>query len=271
MSVPAYIAPLHLLLLLLSRSVATYDDAGNAPGGVAAPLQMLRDDGEDTGEGHVEEAVGLFPPLLELLEVPVEVLEGVIAVILAGNVCAERAELVELLLDVLGGGLDVRPDPLQELFVIHLGAGISDDPDVLGQELVAVLLGLGSVTASSDVAAGRKVGPTRPNSAGNCTISQHGMLCGGQYCMGYPTVFFLARSPEAPRTTMTVLSLSSMALRCFVSLSSTNQSIQQRKKDDAMLQEQILPAKSRSSNIEEAGGALRSALPHSFGGYGGRG
>jgi hypothetical protein len=122
--------------------LGTYDDAGNALGGVAALLQVLGDDGEDAGrEGHVEQAVGLGPALLELLEVLVEGVEGLILVVLSRDVCAQVAEVVQLLLDLLGGGLHVGPDATDVLVVVHLGARIADDLNVFGQELVAVLEG----------------------------------------------------------------------------------------------------------------------------------
>lgn len=86
----------------------TYDNAGNAVLGVTAFLQVLRDNGEDGWrQGHVEETMRLLATLLELLKVLLEVLKGLILVILSGNVGADLGELVKLLLNLLGGGLDV--------------------------------------------------------------------------------------------------------------------------------------------------------------------
>jgi hypothetical protein len=94
---------------------------------------MLGDDGEDTGrEGHVEDTVGLGAVLLNLLESLVESLERLVLVILTGFVCAELAEVLELLLNLLGRGLHVGLDPPQVLLVVHLCAGISDNLTVLG-------------------------------------------------------------------------------------------------------------------------------------------
>lgn len=118
----------------------TYNNASDALGGVAASLQVLGDDCEDTrGQSHVEETMSLRATTLELLEVLVKVLEGLVLIVLAGNVCAELAEVLKLLLDLLGGGLHVRLDAPQILLMVHLGAGISDDSDILGEELVTVL------------------------------------------------------------------------------------------------------------------------------------
>ena len=101
---------------------------------------MLRDHCEDTGrESHIEQAVGLLEVLLQLLDVLVEAVEGLILVVLAGDVSAEAAEVVELLLGLLGGGLDVRTDSPNVLIVVHLCSSIADDLDVFREELVAVL------------------------------------------------------------------------------------------------------------------------------------
>lgn len=69
----------------------------------------------------------------------VELQKGVVAIVLAGNVCADGAELLKLLLAFLRRGLDIRFDAADVLVVVHLGSGIAHDPDVLGQKLVAVL------------------------------------------------------------------------------------------------------------------------------------
>jgi hypothetical protein len=145
---------------------ATYNDAGNALLRVAVALQVLRDCGENAGwERHVEDPVGLLATLLKLLEVLLKCNERVILVILPGNVCAEAAKLVQLLLDLLCGRLDVRLDALEVLLVVHLCPRISDDANVLGEEVVAVLC---EWSATNHPIA---VEPrTRPKSAGNCLV-----------------------------------------------------------------------------------------------------
>lgn len=126
---------------LSSRTVdAAYNDSGNALLGVAVLLQVLRNRDENTGgESHVEDAVGLLAALLELAKVRLELLEALVLVVLARNVRAHLAELVQLLLHLLGRGLDVRLDTLQVLLVVHLCSCIADNLDILGKEVVAVL------------------------------------------------------------------------------------------------------------------------------------
>lgn len=82
----------------------------------------------------------LFSALLDPLEVLVEVDEGIVLVVLAGDVSAGFAEAVELLLELLCGSLDVGFDALEVLLVVHLCAGVTDDADILGEEFVAVLI-----------------------------------------------------------------------------------------------------------------------------------
>ena len=101
---------------------------------------MLRNDCEHARrQSHVEESVVFFPSLLEFLQMFVELQKGVVAIVLAGNICADGAELLELLLAFLCWGLDVRLDAADVLLVVHFCSSISHDPDVLGQKLVAVL------------------------------------------------------------------------------------------------------------------------------------
>ena len=152
---------------------------------------MFRDGNENTGwQGHVEDSVALLPALLDFVNVLVKLLERRILIVLAGNICADGAELIELFLNFFRGGLDIRFDSPKVLVVVHLSPSISDDLDVFGEEFVAVLGFVSRVTQRGRVGARRE--HTRPKSAGK--------------------VFFFARSPEAPRTTMTVFSLSSMVL-----------------------------------------------------------
>jgi hypothetical protein len=69
--------------------------------------------------------------------------------------------------------------------MIHLSSGISDDLDIFREEIISELfLSVESKLSESS--------HTKPKSAGK--------------------VFFFARSPEAPRTTMMVFSLSSIVL-----------------------------------------------------------
>jgi hypothetical protein len=86
--------------------------------------------------------VSLLATRLELLQVLPKLNEGLILVVLTRDICAVSAELVELLLEILCGGFDERPDTLDVLVVVHLCAGISDDANVLGEEVVSVLFDL---------------------------------------------------------------------------------------------------------------------------------
>lgn len=117
-----------------------YNDTGNTALWVAIALQVLRNCDEDTGrKSHIEDAVGLLAALFNLLHVLLELNERVILVVLTRDIGAEVAEFVQLLLQVLCGGLDVRLDALEVFLAVHLGARISDDADVLGKEVVSVL------------------------------------------------------------------------------------------------------------------------------------
>ena len=117
-----------------------YNDTSNAALWVAIALQVLRNCNEDTGrKSHVEDAVGLLAALFNLLHVLLKLDERVILVVLTRDIGAEVAEFVQLLLQVLCGGLDVRLDALEVFLAVHLGARISDDADVLGEEVVSVL------------------------------------------------------------------------------------------------------------------------------------
>lgn len=87
---------------------STYNDTSDTPGWVAASLQVLGDNGKDTGrQRHVEQAVRLWPSLLQVLEVVVQNSKGLILVVLAGNVSAQAGEFLELLLNLWGRRLDV--------------------------------------------------------------------------------------------------------------------------------------------------------------------
>jgi len=122
------------------KSRGTHNDARDAVSGVAVLLQVLRDGDEDGGrESHVKDSVLLLSALLELFEVPVEVDEGFVLVILTGDVGADLAEALQLLLDLSRWNLDVGSDAPDVLRVVHLRPSISDDFDVLGEELVAIL------------------------------------------------------------------------------------------------------------------------------------
>ena len=118
----------------------TYDDTSEAIPRVAVALQLLRHSNENTGgKSHVEDSVLLLLTLLDLIEVGVEVDKGLILVILARNVGAVFAEVVEQFFNLLCRNLDVGSHTLQVVFVVHLCPGISDNLDVLGEEFVAVL------------------------------------------------------------------------------------------------------------------------------------
>ena len=101
---------------------------------------MLRDDGKNARrESHVEESVCLSSPLLQFLEMCIEVLERLVLVVLARDVSAELAEFFELLLNLLCRCFHVRLDSSKILLVIHLRTGISDNSHIFGEELVTVL------------------------------------------------------------------------------------------------------------------------------------
>lgn len=118
----------------------TYNDSGDALLRIATLLQVLRDDCEDAGrKRHVEKAMGLSAILLNLLEVLLELLEGLVLVILTRNIGAELGELLELILSLFGGSLHVRLDSAQVLLAVHLSTGISDDVNIFRQELIPVL------------------------------------------------------------------------------------------------------------------------------------
>lgn len=89
-------------------SVFTYNDTSDTVLGVADLLEVLRDDGEDTrGQRHVEKTVVLGTTLLNLLEVLLKALEGLVLVVLTRDVGAEPSKVFELLLDLLCRGLYV--------------------------------------------------------------------------------------------------------------------------------------------------------------------
>lgn len=94
----------------------------------------------------------------------VEALERLILVVIAGDVGAQAAKVVELLLNLLGGSLHVGFDASQVLLVVHLGAGVSHDSDILGQELVSVLRSVSN--ARQRLKGQEKL--TKPKSAGYC-------------------------------------------------------------------------------------------------------
>lgn len=118
----------------------TYDNTSNAVLGVAALLQVLRDNSENGGgESHVEEAMRFGATGLELLKVLLKLVEGLILVVLARDVSANLGELLKLVFNFFGRSLDVGLDAAEILLVVHLRAGVTDNSAVLGEELVAVL------------------------------------------------------------------------------------------------------------------------------------
>lgn len=94
---------------------------------------MLRYRYEDARwECHVEDSVFLGMILFNLLQVLLQILEGFILIILAGDIGAQLAEFVKLLFHVLRWRLHVALHSLEKFFVVHLSASISNDFDVLG-------------------------------------------------------------------------------------------------------------------------------------------
>lgn len=107
---------------------------------VAVALQMLRHCDEDARrQSHVEHPICFLAALLKLFQVTPEINERVILVVLARDVCAESTEVIQLLLQVLCGRLDVRLDPTQIFLVVHLRPSIANDLDIFGKEVVSVL------------------------------------------------------------------------------------------------------------------------------------
>jgi hypothetical protein len=156
---------------------ATYNDPRNAVLGVAVALQVLGDWDEDAGwERHVEYPVRLLAALLQLAQVLFELDKGLVLVVLAGDICAEAAELLQLLLNLLCGCLDVRLDALEVFLVVHLRPCIADDANILGEEVVAVLRG----KSACDSVVFMQV-PTRPKSAGNYEMSASSIVMLPQY------------------------------------------------------------------------------------------
>lgn len=122
------------------KGCITHDDTCHTILGVADLLEVLRNNGEDTRrERHVEQTVVLRAVRLNLLEVLLQALEGLILVILTRDVGAELCELFELLLSFFGGSLYVGLDASNVFIVVHLGTGISNNLDILGEELISVL------------------------------------------------------------------------------------------------------------------------------------
>ena len=119
----------------------TYNDSGNALLWIADLLQVLRHRNEHTWrQCHVEDSVRLLPALLQLFQVLPQLDEGLILVVLAGHICADVCELLQLVLKILVWRLDIRLDSLQVFGVVHLRPRIADDLDIFGEEVVAVLV-----------------------------------------------------------------------------------------------------------------------------------
>ena len=81
------------------REVAAYNDTSNALLGIVVALQVLGNGDEDTRrQGHVEYPVRLGTTLLDFLQVLLEIDERFVLVVLSRHICAETAELLQLLL-----------------------------------------------------------------------------------------------------------------------------------------------------------------------------
>jgi hypothetical protein len=161
---------------------------------------MLADRYEDgRRQGHVEDPVGLGLAFLELLQMVLQVHEGLVLVVLTRDVRAQFAKLLQLALHGIRGGLHVGLDAREILGAVHLGTGIADDPNSRREEFIAILVGLDWSSASSKTYKAEEGRELFKLVAARVAADNH-------------TVFFLARSPEAPSTTMTVLSVSSMLL-----------------------------------------------------------
>ena len=111
----------------------------------------------------------------------------------------------------------MRLDALEELVPVHVGTGISHDSDALGEKIVSML----RVAGSGDIVLHRDEGldgNDRPDQTEPETDGPRSASLSLSFEFAFPptpserTVFFLARSPDAPRTTMVVLSFNSIVL-----------------------------------------------------------
>lgn len=109
----------------------TYEDSSNTILRVVVPPQMLRDSDENgRRKSHIEDSVLPLLTLLDLRQMLLQALEGLVLIILAGIVGANVAECVQLLLNLPGGDLNVRPDTPEILRMVHFCAGIANDLDI---------------------------------------------------------------------------------------------------------------------------------------------
>lgn len=92
--------------------------------------------------------------------------------------------------------------------MIHLRSRISNDLDVFREELVPVLQN----DESKQLRSCEESSQTKPNKAGNCNMVTLALPSQDIGSVNAFTVFFFARSPDAPKTTMMVFSLSSIVL-----------------------------------------------------------
>lgn len=131
--------------------------------------------------------------------------ERFILVVLSGNISAHAAEIVQLLLHLLCWCLYVGLDSLEVFLMVHLRPGISHNLNIFGKEIVSVL----AVRLDSANTRGFE-GTYKAKKGWELGGCQQSFL--NKTARAKLTVFFFAKSPEAPRTTMTVLSLSSIVL-----------------------------------------------------------
>ena len=92
--------------------------------------------------------------------------------------------------------------------MIHLRSRISNNLDVFREEFVPVLQN----DELNILCPCEEYSPTNPNKAGNCIVVALALPVQDVRSVIVFTVFFFARSPDAPKTTMMVLSLSSIVL-----------------------------------------------------------
>ena len=89
------------------RQQATDNDPSDTLIGITMFLQMFGYRDEHTGrKRHVKHAVVLLPPLFEFLQMLSKIHKRFILIVLSRNVTAEVAEVGQLLLHLLGRGLD---------------------------------------------------------------------------------------------------------------------------------------------------------------------
>lgn len=116
------------------------NDSALALTGVDVVLKTSSSVPEDTGrESQVEETVvGLRLVLLKLLNLLVQLLVALRAIVGTLDVAGVLEELLGHLLGLIIGGLEVVADSLLVLILSHFRPCVADDFDIFGQQAVSV-------------------------------------------------------------------------------------------------------------------------------------